>query len=95
MEYYSGILLSYKKEWDNAICSTMNGPRDYHTKWSKSDRKTNIIYHLQVESSKNDTKRLIYKAEINSQILKSNLWLPKGIMGRGVNWKMGLTHTHY
>ena len=21
-----------KKEWNNAICSNMNGPRDYHTK---------------------------------------------------------------
>ena len=28
MEYYSAI----KKEWNNAICSNMNGPRDYHTK---------------------------------------------------------------
>ena len=32
----------------------MNGPRDYHIKWSKSDRvKINIIwYHLYVESKK-------------------------------------------
>ena len=27
MEYYSVI-----KRMDNAICSNMNGPRDYHTK---------------------------------------------------------------
>ena len=33
---------------------------------------------------KNDTKELIYKTETNSQILKSNLWLPKGkLMGKG------------
>ena len=43
--------LSHKKEWNKAICSNMNGPRDYHTKWNKSDRKTNTIwYHLYVES---------------------------------------------
>ena len=29
---YSGILLSPKKEQNNAICSNMHGPRDYHTK---------------------------------------------------------------
>ena len=31
----------------------MDGPRDYHTKWSKSDRERHIIwYHLYVESKK-------------------------------------------
>ena len=35
---YNGILLNYKKEWNNAICSNMDGPRDYHTKWGKSDK---------------------------------------------------------
>ena len=27
-----------------AICSNMDGPRDYHTKWSKSDRERHIIW---------------------------------------------------
>ena len=45
---YDGILLGYKKEWNNGICSNMDGPEDYHTKWRKSE--TNIIwYHLYVE----------------------------------------------
>ena len=35
---YSGILLSHKKELNNAICSNMDGPRDYHTKRSKSEK---------------------------------------------------------
>ena len=35
----NGILLSHKEEWNNAICSNMDGPRDYHTKWSKSERE--------------------------------------------------------
>ena len=29
---YSGILLSHKKEQNNAICSNMDVTRDYHTK---------------------------------------------------------------
>ena len=28
VEYHSAI----KKKWNNAICSNMDGPRDYHTK---------------------------------------------------------------
>ena len=35
MQYYSAI----KKKWNNAICSNMDGTRDYHTKWSKSERE--------------------------------------------------------
>ena len=34
---YNGILLSHKKEQNNAICSNMDGPRDCHTERSKSD----------------------------------------------------------
>lgn len=29
---YSGILLDHKKEGNSAICTNMDGPRDYHTK---------------------------------------------------------------
>ena len=36
---YNGILLSHKKELNNAICSNMHGPRVYHTKWSKPNRQ--------------------------------------------------------
>ena len=36
------LLLSREKQWNNAICSNMDGPRDYHTKWSKSDRERQI-----------------------------------------------------
>ena len=65
----SGILLSHKKELNNAICSNMNEPRDYHTK-----TKTNIIWYcLYVESKKKDTNELIYKTERDSQTLKTNL----------------------
>ena len=40
MEYYSVI----KKEWNNAIFNKMGGPRDYHHKWSKSDRERQISH---------------------------------------------------
>ena len=43
---YNGILLSHKKEWNNAICSNMDGPIDYHTKWSNSNRERQISYDV-------------------------------------------------
>ena len=33
------VTLSHKIEWNNAICSDMDGSRDYHAKWSKSERE--------------------------------------------------------
>ena len=40
---------------------------------------------------KRDTKELIYKIETNSQISKSNLWLPKGKLSGGrINWEDGI-----
>ena len=40
----------------------MDGPIDYHTKWSKSDKdKYYMMSH--VESNKSDTKELSYKRE--------------------------------
>ena len=41
----------------------MNGPRDYHTKWSKADKERQI-YLLYVGSLKNDTMNL-HRTEID------------------------------
>ena len=77
---YNGIQLSPKNKWNNAICSNIDGPRNYHTKKSKSDRETNITwYHSYLESNlKNDTNELTYRAATDSEISKINSWLPKG-----------------
>ena len=41
---YKGILVSQKKkEWNNVICNNMDGCRDYHFKWSKSEKNK---YHM-------------------------------------------------
>ena len=39
----NGILLSHKKEQNNAICSNMGGPRDYHTKWSQTEKDKYMV----------------------------------------------------
>ena len=47
-----------------------------------SQANTNVIlYHLNVTSNKNNISELIYGTETDSQISKSNLWLPKGKCG--------------
>ena len=48
---HNGILLTHKKEQNNAICSNIDGTRDSHTKWNVRKIKTNTIwYHLYLES---------------------------------------------
>ena len=42
---YNGIVLSHKEEWNNAICSNVDAPRDYHTK-EVIQIKTNIMISL-------------------------------------------------
>ena len=65
---YNGILLSHAKEWNTAIWSNTDGPTDYYTKWSKSDRERQTSYDIVYMWNLNcDTNKLIYKTEIDSQ----------------------------
>ena len=60
MEYYSPL----KEEWNNAFYSNMDGPRDYHTKRSKSDRERQIPYDMTyMWNLTYDTNELIYKTD--------------------------------
>ena len=43
VDIHDGILLSHYKEWNNAICSSMDGPRERHTEWRKSEEQK---YHV-------------------------------------------------
>ena len=59
---YTMYILSHKKEWNNAICSNMDGPRDYHTKWSKSDMERQVSYDTTyMWNLKNDKMNLFTK----------------------------------
>ena len=65
---YNGILLSHKKEQNNAICSNMYATRDYHTKWSKSERERQIPYDITyMWILKYGRNELIYETETDSQ----------------------------
>ena len=49
---YNGILLSHKKEWKWVICRDVDGPRDCHTEWGKSEKEKLIYECIYVESRK-------------------------------------------
>ena len=51
----------------------MDGPRDYHIKWSKSDRERQISYIAYMWNLKNDRNELIYKTEIVTDVEDFNL----------------------
>ena len=88
-EHWSGLpfpspnrmLLSHKKEWNNATRGNTDEPGDYHPKWSK--RKTNTIcHHLYVES-KIRHKELAYETNrLTEQIC--------ACCGGGKDWEFGI-----
>ena len=46
----------------------MDGPRDYHSKWSKSEKEKQIPYDIAyMWNPKYDTNELIYETETDSQ----------------------------
>ena len=63
---YNEILLSHRKEGNDAIFSNMDGPRDSQTKWHKLDsdkyHMISLIGHL-----KPNRNELIYRTEIDPQ----------------------------
>ena len=48
----------------------MDGPRDCHIEWSKSDREKQTLYDITSMWSlkENGTNELIYKTEVESQM---------------------------
>ena len=60
-----GYYIAIKKPQNNAICSNIDGPRDYHTKWSS---KRQMFYGITyMWNLKNNTNESIYKTGKDSQ----------------------------
>ena len=65
---YNGILLSHKKERNDATCNNTDVTRDYYTKWSQSGRERQIPYDITyMWNLKYGTNQPIHKTEIVSQ----------------------------
>ena len=73
----------------------MDGPRDYHTKLSKSERERQIPYDIiYMWNLKYDTNELIYETETQTE--RTNLWLPRGSgLGEGRTGSLGLADANY
>ena len=66
VEYYSAINSTQLQ--NNPICSHMDATRDYHTKWSKSERERQIPDDITyVGNLKYGTNEPIYKTETNRE----------------------------
>ena len=91
MEYYSAI----KKEQNNALCSNMDEPRDYHTKWSKLDRKRQIYDIPNIWNLKSRTNELMYRTEIKFIYIENKLMVTKGNGWQGWIGSMELTDTQH
>ena len=66
---YKGILLSRKKEQNWLICRDVDGSRDCHTEWSKSEREKQVSYiNTYMWNLENDTDELVCKAEVEAQM---------------------------
>ena len=75
---YNEMLLSHYKEWNNAICSNMDGPGDYHTKWSKSDRERQIYDVAYVRNLKKRCKWTYLQNRNRLTNLENKLMLTRG-----------------
>ena len=52
-----GILLSHKKKWSTAVCANMDGPWEYHAKWTKTENVKNSYVGHKAESYKLTNKK--------------------------------------
>ena len=85
---YNGIPLSHKKEWNNAICSNMNGPRYYHTKWSKLEKDK---YHIAYMCNLKKKYKWTYIQNRNRPIdIENKFMVTKGERGGGINLEFGI-----
>ena len=46
MKIRATLLCQKNLSQNNAMCSSMDEPRDYHTKWSKSERERQIAFNI-------------------------------------------------
>ena len=91
MEYYSAIK-------NSTICTNMDGPSNYHTKWSKSVREKQISYDI--THMWNLIKKWYKWAYLQNRNRHIDIWnklrVTKGECGEGgLNQELGINITHY
>ena len=91
-EYYS----AHKKEQNNIICSNMDGPGDYHTKWRKSEKGRQTPYDITyMWNLKYDPNEPIYETETDLQTENRLVIAKVGEMGERWTGSLGLVDANY
>ena len=76
--------------WKNAICSNMDGTRDSHIKWNKSERERQIPYDISyMWNLKHGTNEPVKQKQTNrhrEQICGCGVW-----GRRGMDWEFGVS----
>ena len=72
----------HKKEWNNVICSNMDGSRDNHIKWSQSERE--ITYMCNLKKKKRYKWTYLQNKQTHRQ-RKQTFGKERVKMGKGIN----------
>ena len=85
---YNWILLSHKKGWNCAVCRDMDGLRDCHTEWSKSEKQ--ILYINAYMWDLEKWYRWAHLQNRKKHIVENKHVKIKGRKGGGVDWEIGI-----
>ena len=83
---YNVILLSNKIEENCAICRDVDGPRDCHTKWSKSEREKQMYIHTYMWNLGKWYRWTNLQSRNRDTDIK-NVQIPRGEKG-GMDWEI-------
>ena len=93
----NGTLLSHKKEQNWVICRDVDGSRDCHTEWSKSEREERISYiNAYMWNLEKWYRWNGLQGEISDTDVKNKRMDTKGGKrgggggGGGMNWEIGI-----
>ena len=93
---YNGILLIHKKEQNWVICRDVDGPRECHTEWSKSEREKQISYINAYMWNLEKWYRWSYMQSRNRDTdVENKCMYTNGERGDGRNWEIGIDTIHY
>ena len=82
---------THKKEQNCAICRDMDGPRDSHTEWSKSEREKQISYNIAYMWNLEEWYRWTYlQGGTRDTDVENKFMDTKGGRLGGMNWEIGV-----
>ena len=73
----------------------MDRPRDYHTKWNKSDKEKQLSYDITYIWNLNNTNKLIYKTETKPEFENKPMVTKGDKREKGGIGGLGLAYAHY